>query len=567
MGGHSRDMILPMKQLCLSLLLSFTVVVLGCNGSGDGDSESFFSQSSGAFAPAAAPESEIAVFDDSDDFDEAAEFQEEAMIDAVMARTVVAAAEAPAALPQASGDLERAAVRDESGESLPGGDTVNLDQERRIIVRTVDMGIVVNDVAETVDAIGDVAEEIGGWLVSSSRAEEHRGFVSIRVPAESLEEAIMRLRGMAQEVKTEITSSRDVTDEYYDFQARLTNLEATEGALIKLLDRAEKVEDALSIQQSLSGVQEDIERIQGRIKLLEQTSAFSLINVSLELVKGMMAIDAGADTTAAVDEPVRFRATFTPPTDVEEFTFTWDFGDGSSPITSNRTAPTEKGSQRVTATVTHVYADERDSPYIAQIKITGIGEAGEFEGEDTLIVTVSRAPVIEVFFGEGFSTEAGETVQLSGSFTRPSEVRDVQYVWDFGDGSDPKIGSVGEGVTTVVASHTYQNHRPHPYEVRLTIRAQSDAGPVEIWSVAPVFVEQPLGWTVGGWDIDDQVKGAVRSLSDVGLGLATVGIWLAIFSPIWIGAVIVAVVVVRRRKARSVQHADVTSDSDQAGDA
>ena len=77
-----------------------------------------------------------------------------------------------------------------------------------------------------------------------------------------------------------------MTDEYYDIQARLTNLEATEGALIKLLDRAEKVEDALSIQQSLSEVQEDIERLQGRIKLLEQTAAYSLINVSLGTGQG-----------------------------------------------------------------------------------------------------------------------------------------------------------------------------------------------------------------------------------------------------------------------------------------
>ena len=172
-------------------------------------------------------------------------------------------------------------------------------------------GIVVDDVGESIDAIGNVAEEMGGWLVSSSHAEEHFGFVSVRVPAEQLEDAIQRLRAMAQDVRSEITSSRDVTDEYYDIQARLTNLEATEGALIKLLDRAEKVEDALSIQQSLSEVQENIERLQGRIKLLEQTAAYSLINVSLELVKGKMGIDAGADKSTAVDEPVRFRATFT----------------------------------------------------------------------------------------------------------------------------------------------------------------------------------------------------------------------------------------------------------------
>ena len=178
---------------------------------------------------------------------------------------------------------------------------------------------------------------------------------------------------------------------------------------------------------------------------------------------------------------------------------------------------------------------------------------------DTVIVTVSRAPVIEVFAGEGFSIEAGETVQFSGSFTRPTEIRDVEYVWDFGDGSEAKGGSVGEGVTTVVASHTYPNHRPYPYDVRLTITAQSDAGPVEKSSVARVFVDAPLGWTIAGWDGEDQIKGAVRSLSAVGLGLTTLGIWFVIFTPVW-AVVIVVVVLVRRRRARNPQSPDSEPD-------
>ncbi len=560
-------MISNMKYLYLLFSLLLAVAALGC-GSSDEDSgdsgSSLLAFTDGITVAPAAERAEMVMA-----------MSEEAQAEgaAMMKReTLSAAAPAPAAVAGAPGlpgtagrpgssAWARSEASDESGESLPGGDTATLVQQRRIIVRTVDMGIEIDDVRESIDAIGSLAEEMGGWLVSSSHSEEHRGFVSVRVPAERLEEAILRLRAMAQDVKSEITSSRDVTDEYYDIQARLTNLEATEGALIKLLDRAEKVEDALSIQQSLSEVQGNIERLQGRIKLLEQTAAYSLINVSLELVKGEMSIDAGGDKTTAVDESVRFRATFTPPADIEEFTFTWDFGDGSRQVSSNRTAPTEDETERVTATITHVYTDERDSPYIAQIKISGFGEAGEFEGEDIVIVTVSRAPAIEVFAGEGFSIEAGETVQFSGSFTRPSEIRDVKYVWDFGDGSEPVTGSVGEGVTTVVASHTYPNHRPYPYEVRLTITAQSDAGLVEKSSVVRVYVDEPLGWTIGGWDGGDQIKGAVRSLSAVGLGLTTLGIWFVIFAPVW-AVVIVVVVLVRRRRARNPQSPDPEPDLD-----
>ena len=571
-------MISIMKYLYLILFLLLGVAVVGCSSSDDEDSGSRFDREFGFAAASAATRAEMA-FDTeeaeaaSDDSGVMLTEEAEAASDdsGVMLKAVAQSAPAAAAALADPGRATRefaaegAAAKDESGESLPGQDAATLVQQKRIIVRTVDMGIVVDDVAESVDAIGSVAQEMGGWLVSSSRAEEHRGFVSVRVPAERLEEAILRLRAMAQDVKSEITSSRDVTDEYYDIQARLTNLEATEGALIKLLDRAEKVEDALSIQESLSRVQEDIERLQGRIKLLEQTAAYSLINVSLELVKGKMSIDAGEDKTSAVDESVRFRATFTPPADIEEFTFTWDFGDGSHPVSSNRTAPTEDETERVTATITHVYTDERDSPYIAQIKISGVGEAGEFEGEDTVIVTVSRAPAIDVFAGEHFSIEAGETVQFSGSFTRPSEISNIKYVWDFGDGTEPAGGSVGEGVSTVVASHTYPNHRPYPYEVRLTITAQSDAGLVEKSSVVRVFVDEPLGWTIGGWDGGDQIKGAVRSLSAVGLGLTTVGIWFVIFAPVW-GVVIVVVVLVRRRRARYPKSPDPEPDADESED-
>ena len=418
-------MISCMKYLYLLFSLLLAVAALGCGFSAEDSDDSGSSLMAFSGGSAAAPTAARAEM--------AFAMSEEAQADGgEMVKRQSAPAPAPAPAPAATlADPGRAirdfageatAAKDESVETPPGQGVATLVQQKRIIVRTVDMGIEVDDVGESIDAIGGLAEEMGGWLVSSSHAEEHRGFVSVRVPAERLEEAILRLRAMAQDVKSEITSSRDVTDEYYDIQARLTNLEATEGALIKLLDRAEKVEDALSIQKSLSEVQGNIERLQGRIKLLEQTAAYSLINVSLELVKGEMTIDAGADKTTAVDESVRFRATFTPPADIEEFTFTWDFGDGSHPVSSNRTAPTEDESERVTATITHVYADERDSPYIAQIKISGVGEAGEFEGEDTVIVTVSRAPAIEVFAGEGFSIEAGETVQFSGSFTRPTEI-------------------------------------------------------------------------------------------------------------------------------------------------
>ena len=425
-----------------------------------------------------------------------------------------------------------------------------LAAQQRIIVRTVDMTFVVSDVSVSLDAITELAQQMGGWMVSRDQRQKHRGFMSIRVPADKLDAAALRLREMAVEVKAEVSSSKDVTDEYVDATARLNNQRATEGALIKLLERAETVEDALSVQQSLTKVQEEIERLAGRLKFLEQTSAFSLINVTLELEATEMNVNAGADQTTGVAEVVRFRAFFKPPEDIDEFLLTWDFGDGSRVVTSNRTAPTEDEDTRVTATITHVYGDERDSPFFAEVKMTGTGEAGLAEGEDILVVTVTRRATIEVFAGESVTVEQDEEVEFSGSFTRPEGVSGVRFKWDFGDGSAPAVGEVEEGVTKAVAPHIYTDHRPFPYTATLTITAESDAGQVEAQATVRVRVTESAGWLVAGWNGGEQFKSAVRALSGAGQVFVSALIWIVIFSPLWVAVGVGGVWGLRRIGAR-----------------
>jgi PKD repeat protein len=353
---------------------------------------------------------------------------------------------------------------------------------------------------------------------------------------------------MAVEVTSEVLNSRDVTDEYVDLTARLKNLQATETALLRLLDRAEKVEDALKVQTELTKVQEDVERLQGRIKFLEQTSAFSLINVFMQLAPVDMPVDAGADQTFSVGQLARFQATFEPPEDVEELTFRWDFGDGSPPVHGNRTAPTLEEGRRITAVVSHVYTDDRTSPFIVEVEITGFGDAGVAEGKSKLIATVTRLPTIEVFAGDTRIAKEGEKVEFEGSFTRPKGLSDLTFRWDFGDGSTPVSESLEEGVTTAVATHEYSDHRPFAYTATLTIIAQAETGEVEAAASVQVLVTEARGWTVAGWSPGEQWKTAIRTLSGVGQAVATFLIWLAIFSPVWLGGGAVAVLVFRRAR-------------------
>ena len=456
-------------------------------------------------------------------------------------------APAPTAAPAPAemADETRAAVTSAVSKVQPSPATRN-----RIIVHTGNMLLVVDDVAGSVDRITGMAREFGGWVVNSDRSSRHRGFVAIRVPAESLTGVMDRLEGTAIDVKARSLTSEDVTDEYVDSQSRLVSLRETERVLLELLGRADDVEDALKVQQEITQLQVQIEELQGRINFLEETAAYSLLMVSLELSTHSMPVDVGPDDAIRVGEIVRFRATFRPPAGVENFTFQWDFGDGNGAAGSGSAPKADDPGSRVTSSVNHVYGEEGD--YVARITINGEGDAGLAEGTDALVASVTVVPFIEAFAGDNRVAEEGDEVEYRGSFTRPEGLWDFQFRWDFGDGTPTVTGNPDEGATRVEAVHSYTDHRPRPYAVTFTVSAMSDAGRVSASDSFGVEVKESKGIVVGGWDFGATGKAAVRALSAVGRALVIVLIWVGIFSPVWliIGGILVFMARRRRRRAR-----------------
>ena len=166
------------------------------------------------------------------------------------------------------------------------------------------------------------------------------------------------------------------------------------------------------------------------------------------------------------------------------------------------------------------------------------------------MVNVTRRPVIEVFAGKGIVAEEGQDVELTGSFTRPEGLSDVEFRWDFGDGTAPATGAVEEGTTNAATTHVYSDHRPFLYQATLTITAKSNAGSVESSGSVDVQVQESAGWVIAGWSVEDQGKTAAKALSAVGQGVATGLIWVVILVPVWAVVGVVGTVVFRRVRSR-----------------
>lgn len=168
---------------------------------------------------------------------------------------------------------------DQSSPSVPGTE--------RMIVRNGNMSLVVQDVIRARDGIAQIATQLGGYVVSSSlfgQEQELAGSIAIRVPDDKFDQTLSEIRKLAVRVNSESTSSTDVTEEYVDLQSRLKNAEATEQQYLTLLDRAQDVDDILSIYERLSQVRQDIEQLKGRIQYLETVSSMSLISIDLRPV-------------------------------------------------------------------------------------------------------------------------------------------------------------------------------------------------------------------------------------------------------------------------------------------
>ena len=157
----------------------------------------------------------------------------------------------------------------------------------RKVVKTANLGLRSEEVRQSAARAQQVAATAGG-IVLSSQVYRNDGSVTadlvLSVPYEEFERVLDELRGLGEKVTTDSISGQDVTEEYVDLESRERNLRATEESLLRLYDRAENVEEALSIQRELTTVRGEIELVQGRIKYLDQRSAYSQITLNIQPV-------------------------------------------------------------------------------------------------------------------------------------------------------------------------------------------------------------------------------------------------------------------------------------------
>jgi len=182
--------------------------------------------------------------------------------------------------------------------------------QKRLVIMNDDLTIVVPDPQAKMDAISQMANSLGGFVISMNMYQTStpngqttpEGTISIRVPADKLENALSQIKSDAVEVRNETRSGQDVTAAYVDLQSQLTNLELAEADLQAIMDEAKnnpnssttsKTQDVLDVYNQIISVRGQIESIKGQMQYYDQASAYSLINVTLVAEETIQPIQIG----------------------------------------------------------------------------------------------------------------------------------------------------------------------------------------------------------------------------------------------------------------------------------
>jgi hypothetical protein len=155
----------------------------------------------------------------------------------------------------------------------------------RYLIKNARLRLEVDDARAAADALTGAAANLGGYVSSLDEYTTPTGGsrveLTLRLPAARFEQSMERFAQHGKVLEKQV-DTQDVTEEFLDVEARLRNLERTEERLLDHLSRTGDLEDIVRVEQEISKYREQIERLEGRLRYLENRVSFSTFRVTLQ---------------------------------------------------------------------------------------------------------------------------------------------------------------------------------------------------------------------------------------------------------------------------------------------
>ena len=156
--------------------------------------------------------------------------------------------------------------------------------ERRIIYEA-DMEIVVTSFDGIEKEVKALVQSFQGYIASADlgrlQGEQRSGAWVVRIPVDDFDAFLDRVEQLG--IPTARTqTAKDVSEEFVDLEARLSNKRKLEVRIQQLLERPDdKIQHVIEVERELGRVREEIERFEGRLRFLSDKTAMTTVTINI----------------------------------------------------------------------------------------------------------------------------------------------------------------------------------------------------------------------------------------------------------------------------------------------
>jgi len=159
----------------------------------------------------------------------------------------------------------------------------------RKIIYQATLDLVVEKFAEVPGKVQELRDKFDAYIadsvVTGDTGSPRSGYWKFRVPVQRFDDFLAAAKSLG-ELRSERRDSQDVTEKYYDLDARLRNRKKQETRLLELLaNQTDDLDEVLKLEEVIARVREHIEQLEGQLRLLQNLTGLATVTLKVEEIK------------------------------------------------------------------------------------------------------------------------------------------------------------------------------------------------------------------------------------------------------------------------------------------
>lgn len=155
----------------------------------------------------------------------------------------------------------------------------------RKIIYTAEVALVVEEFAKAEPEVGRLVQQYKGYIADmqllGSPGSKRSARWKVRIPVDGFESFLLDVAKLG-ELERNSRKSEDISETYYDLEARIKNKTVEEARLQKILEEnTGKIEEVLKVETELSRVRGEIEQAQGRLRMFENLTSLTTVSIDI----------------------------------------------------------------------------------------------------------------------------------------------------------------------------------------------------------------------------------------------------------------------------------------------